>query len=115
MLLLLVGFVYLGSSQSNQIRASTRFISIWVKEKYDAVISIEALPFLLNNINNVNPPKLNNGKASSIVSASIHRNDIVSLILILQTQWFSWFPFWLHHIIPIVDITLLGFSNGTMI
>jgi len=79
-LLLLAGFVYLGSSRSNQIRASTRFISIWVKEKYDGVIGIESLPLLLNNINNVNPPKLNNGKASSIVSASIHHNDIVSLV-----------------------------------
>ncbi len=80
MLLLLAGFVYLGCSQSNQIHASTRFISIQVREKHDGVIGIEALPLLLNNRNNVNPPKLNNGKASSNVSASIHHNDTVSLI-----------------------------------
>jgi hypothetical protein len=36
-----------------------------VIEKYDDVIGIKALPLLLSNINNVNPPKLNNGKASS--------------------------------------------------
>jgi hypothetical protein len=35
---------------------------------------------LLNNRNNVNPPKLNNGKASSNVNASIHHNDTISLI-----------------------------------
>jgi hypothetical protein len=51
-----------------------------VKEKYDGLIGIEALPLLLNNRNNVNPPKLNNGKASLNVSASIHHNENVSLI-----------------------------------
>ncbi len=70
----------MGCSWSNQIRASARFISIWVKEKYDGAISTEALPLLLNNKNNVNPPKLNNGKTSSNVSVSIHHNDNVSLI-----------------------------------
>jgi len=51
-----------------------------VREKYDGVIGTEALPLLLNNKNNVNPPKLNNGKASSNVIVSIHHNDNVSLI-----------------------------------
>jgi len=78
--LLLVGFVYMGCSRSNQIHALARFISIWVREKYDGVIGTKALPLLLNNKNNVNPPKLNNGKASSNVNLSIHHNDIISLI-----------------------------------
>jgi hypothetical protein len=34
-----------------------------MKEKYDGVIGIEVFPLLLNNKYNVNPPKLNNGKA----------------------------------------------------
>ncbi len=52
---------------------STRFISIWVREKYDGLIGIKVLPFLLNNKNDVNFPKLNNGKTFSNVSASIHQ------------------------------------------
>jgi hypothetical protein len=51
-----------------------------VKEKYDGVIGTEVLPLLLNKINNVNPPKLKNGKASSNASLSIHHNDTISLI-----------------------------------
>ncbi len=62
-LLLLMGFVYLCCSWWSQICFSARFISIWVKEKYDGVIGIEVFPLLLNNKYNVNPPKLNNGKA----------------------------------------------------
>jgi hypothetical protein len=72
--------VYLSCNWSNQIHTLARFISIQVIEKYDDVIGIKALPLLLSNINNVNPPKLNNGKASSNVSASIHHNDTISLI-----------------------------------
>jgi len=71
--LVLIGFVYLGCSWSNQIHISARFISIWLREKYDGLIGIKALPFLLNNKNDVNFPKLNNGKAFSNVSASIHQ------------------------------------------
>jgi hypothetical protein len=51
-----------------------------VKEKDDGVIGIKALPLLLNKKNNVNPPKLNNGKASSNVNVSKHHNDTISLI-----------------------------------
>jgi hypothetical protein len=35
---------------------------------------------LLNNRNNVYPPKLNNGKTSYNVNASIHHNHTLSLI-----------------------------------
>jgi len=70
----------MGCSWSSQIRALARSISIRVRDKYDGVIGTEALPLLLSNKNNVNPPKLNNGKASSNVIVSIHHNDNVSLI-----------------------------------
>lgn len=80
MLLLLAGFVYLGCSRSSQIPASAKLISKRVREKYDGVIGTEALPVLFNKRNNVNPPKLNNGKASSDVSMSVHHDDTVSLI-----------------------------------
>lgn len=74
-LLLLAGFVYLGCSRSSQIPASAKLISKRVREKYDGVIGTEALPVLFNKRNNVNPPKLNNGKASSDVSMSVHHDD----------------------------------------